>query len=177
MGTAPYMSPEQIRGEKLDARTDLFSLGTVLYQIATGRPAFDAATRALIFRQILTEAPEPLLKLNPGLPSHLVEIINKALEKDRGLRYQAAAELRADLKKLKRDTDSGHSPVGAGAAAGGMHAVSPADILSAQDGHPQGVPLRGWLPAVGHCRRCRSGLRPHAPLGRAEGFALRPAHP
>jgi serine/threonine protein kinase/Tol biopolymer transport system component/DNA-binding winged helix-turn-helix (wHTH) protein len=148
MGTAPYMSPEQIQGEKLDARTDLFSLATVLYQMATGRPPFDGATRALIFSQILTEAPEPLLRLNPGLPSQLVEIINKALEKDRGLRYQAAAELRADLKKLKRDTDSGHSPVRAGDAAGGMPAFSPADIVSAQEGHPQGMPLRRWLLAV-----------------------------
>ena len=148
MGTAPYMSPEQIQGERLDARADLFSLGAVLYQMATGRPAFDGPTRATIFHQILAEVPEPLLKLNPGLPPELERIINKALEKDRALRYQAAAGLRADLKKLKSDTDSGHSPVGAGAAAGGMPAVSPADIVSAQEGHLQGVHLRRWLPAV-----------------------------
>jgi eukaryotic-like serine/threonine-protein kinase len=109
MGTPSYMSPEQIRGGKLDARTDLFSFGTVLYQMATGLPAFDGATRALIFSQILAEAPEPALKLNPCLPAELGEIINKALEKDRGLRYQTAAELRADLRKLKHESDSKRS--------------------------------------------------------------------
>ena len=106
MGTPSYMSPEQIRAEKLDARTDLFSLGAVLYQMATGRQAFDGGTRALIFSQILAEAPEPALQLNPGLPPELGEIISKALEKDSGLRYQTAADLRADLKKLKHDSNS-----------------------------------------------------------------------
>jgi eukaryotic-like serine/threonine-protein kinase len=101
MGTASYMSPEQVRGEKLDARTDLFSFGTVLYQMATGRRAFDGATRELVFRQILAEAPELPLKINPRLPCQLQNIIQKALEKDRGLRYQTAAEMRADLNKLE----------------------------------------------------------------------------
>ncbi|HEY6290897.1 MAG TPA: protein kinase [Terriglobia bacterium] len=106
MGTASYMSPEQVRGERLDARTDLFSFGTVVYQMATGRPAFDGPTRAAIFSQILAEAPEPPLKLNPDLSPKLAEIISKAIEKDRGLRYQTAADLRADLEELKRKTDS-----------------------------------------------------------------------
>jgi eukaryotic-like serine/threonine-protein kinase len=136
MGTASYMSPEQIRGEKLDARTDLFSFGTVLYQMATGRPAFDGPTRAVIFSQILTEAPEPLLKpkLNPGLPPELEAMINKLLEKDRGLRYQTAAELRAHLKQLKHDTDSTGSAA-VSATVGGASRSRPEEQKRGQDTH------------------------------------------
>ena len=140
MGTPSYMSPEQIRREKLDARADLFSLGAVLYQMATGRQAFDGGTRTAIFHQILDEAPEPPLMLNPGLPPKLGEIISKALEKDRGSRYQTAAELRADLQQLKHDTDSGGSPAGAGL----VPALSATDTGAAEVGHPQGVTLRRW---------------------------------
>jgi hypothetical protein len=108
------MSPEQARGEQLDARTDLFSFGAVLYEMATGRPAFEGATSAVIFHRILAEAPEPPHQVNPSLPPKLAEIINKAMEKDRELRYHSTGDLRADLKRLKGDTDSGRSSVGAG---------------------------------------------------------------
>jgi Tol biopolymer transport system component len=109
VGTVAYMSPEQARAKELDARTDIFSFGAVLYEMASGRQAFSGNSSAVIFDQILNKNPVSLLRLNPDLPADLARVIERTIEKDPDLRYQTAADLRADLKRLKRDSDSGRS--------------------------------------------------------------------
>ena len=131
IGTISYMSPEQARGQELDARSDLFSFGLVLYEMATGRQAFSGPTSAVIFEGILTQSPEPPSRLNANLPVELDRIISKALEKDRETRYQTAAEIRADLKRLKRETDTGRTLVNPANSATTTGAVAAASVTSA----------------------------------------------
>ncbi|MGB8438005.1 MAG: serine/threonine-protein kinase, partial [Candidatus Acidiferrales bacterium] len=118
MGTMAYMSPEQARGEELDARTDLFSFGAVLYEMVTGQMAFPGNTAAIVHEAILNRAPISVARVKPELPPKLEEIVDKALEKDKKLRYQSAAEMRTDLQRLKRDTDSARLPAASGRVAG-----------------------------------------------------------
>ena len=109
LGTVAYMSPEQVRGRELDARSDLFSFGAVLYEMATGDVPFHGESSAVICEAIMNRAPVPAVRLNHEVPARLEDIINKALEKDINLRYQHASEMRSDLQRLKRDTESGRS--------------------------------------------------------------------
>jgi eukaryotic-like serine/threonine-protein kinase len=142
LGTISYMSPEQVRAKELDARTDLFSFGVVLYEMATGTLPFRGESSGVIFDGIMNRAPLPALRLNPDLPPKLEDIINRALEKDRELRYQGAKEMRAELLRLKRDTETGRVAV----ASSGTVAV--VQDSGSQVVAPQPAPTSGSAPAV-----------------------------
>ena len=142
VGTVAYMSPEQVRADEVDARTDLFSFGAVLYEMATGEVAFQGSSSGVVFESVLNRTPPPVSSVNPSIPSKLEEVITKSLEKDRDLRYQTAAELRGDLKRIKRDLDS--SRVRAASAVSSAQQSSVAQAPAAQPAETTKTPSSVW---------------------------------
>jgi eukaryotic-like serine/threonine-protein kinase len=175
VGTIAYMSPEQVRCKELDARTDLFSFGAVLYEMATGAMPFRGESSGVIFKAILDGKPTPAVRLNPDVPPKLDEVINKCLEKDRNLRYQHASEIRIDLQRLKRDTESARLPAGISGTAG-VHETPAAEQAKLwKTLIPVGLVLAALI-AGGFYGRCGVRRRTAAGAFRAIGTVTVPEH-